>query len=126
MNKNKILIVEDDIALRQLYQKRFEMAGYDVLTTGDGKESLSIAESENPNVILLDVLLPSLSGLEVLKILKNQNSTKKIPVVMMTAYDLDKYRLEAQTFCDSFFLKSDLRPVDFVNEVNNLLENKNK
>jgi len=126
MSKPKILIIEDDLALRQLYEKRFQFADFDVLIASDGEVGMQLALSELPDIVLLDILLPKMGGLGVLRNLKTQPHTKDIPIVVMTAYDVDTYRLEAQPYCDKFFLKSDLRPMDFVREINDLLEQKKK
>ncbi len=123
MNNNyTILIVEDDVALRQLYEKRYSLAGFKVLVATDGEEGLEKANSYKPDIVLLDILLPKESGIVVMKKLKNDIKTKKIPIIIMTAYDIDQYRLESQPYCEKFFLKSDIRPVDMVNQTLDVLE----
>ncbi|NTU70119.1 response regulator, partial [bacterium] len=67
----KILIVEDDIALRNVYETRFKLENYDVLIAGDGEEGLSIAVKEKPDVVVLDLMMPKISGMDVLDILKS-------------------------------------------------------
>lgn len=124
MNKPKILIIEDDIALRDLYVKRFELADYEVINASDGEIGIDLAEAISPDAILLDILLPGIDGLKVLSNLRSKDKTKYIPIIVMTAYDLDEYRIKSQPFCDKFFLKSDLRPLDIVNEVNGLINKK--
>lgn len=121
MNK-KILIIEDDTALRDMYASRFQIAGFDVLTASDGNEGMQIALTHKPEAILLDILLPRQGGLGVLRNLKSQELTKDIPIVVVTAYDLDEYRIQSQPYADRFFLKSDVRPTDILEEVKYLIQ----
>lgn len=80
----KILLVEDSKFLRMATERALLRAGYDVRTAEDGQQALALARMEKPNLILLDMLLPKLSGQEVLKTLKKDPSTTKIPVVVFT------------------------------------------
>lgn len=81
---SKILLVEDDTLLARLYQKKFVKDGYEVATARDGVEGLEKAEKEQPNVILLDIMMPKLSGFEMLERLKALPTTKGIPVVVLS------------------------------------------
>lgn len=85
-NKHKILIVEDDTALLNLYVKKFSVSGFEVFTAEDGGEALKMATECNPDVMLLDIMLPVMNGFEVLKNLKNKAETKEIPVVILSNY----------------------------------------
>lgn len=80
----KILIVEDDPLMSRMYQKIFTFEKYDVEMAGDGEEGLAKASAVNPTLILLDVMMPKMNGLEVLEKLKADEATKHIPVVMLT------------------------------------------
>jgi len=80
----KILLVEDSRFLRRANERALEKAGYVVLTAADGEEALKIAQEAIPNLILLDMMLPKLSGLEVLRALKQGAATKGIPVIILT------------------------------------------
>ncbi len=81
---NRILIIEDDINLSELYQAKFGMEGYQVETAADGKEGIERAIALQPDAILLDILMPNVNGFEVLKSLKEHEETKEIPVVVYT------------------------------------------
>lgn len=85
MGKKKILIVDDEADLVDIIRMRLNGEGYDVVTAGDGQEGLDKARSSKPDLILLDVSMPKLSGEEVLEKLKEDKSTASIPVVMLTA-----------------------------------------
>lgn len=80
----KILIIEDDSLLSRMYQKIFTSENYEVEVAEDGQEGLDKARTANPTLILLDVMMPKLNGLQVLDKLKADQSTAKIPVVMLT------------------------------------------
>lgn len=83
-SKAKILIVEDDPLMSRLYSKVFQIEGYDVLTAPDGEEGLSEIHKDIPTLILLDVMMPKMNGLELLEKLKSDPATRKIPVIMLT------------------------------------------
>ena len=80
----KILVVEDDPLMSRMYQKIFTFEGYDVEVAHDGQEGLDKARTVNPTIILLDIMMPKLNGLQVLEQLKADPKTKSLPVVMLT------------------------------------------
>ena len=81
---SRILIVEDDPLMSRMYQKIFTFEKYDVELAGDGEEGLEMAKKVDPTIILLDVMMPKMNGMQVLEKLKLDPSTKSIPVVMLT------------------------------------------
>ena len=80
----KVFIVEDDPLMSRMYQKIFTFEKYDVDMAGDGEEALAKIAGSNPTIILLDVMMPKMNGLQVLEKLKADPATKSIPVVMLT------------------------------------------
>jgi CheY-like chemotaxis protein len=80
----KILIIEDDPLMSRMYQKIFTFEKYDVEMAADGEEGLAKVASAQPTLILLDVMMPKMNGLQVLDKLKSDEATKHIPVVMLT------------------------------------------
>ena len=80
----KILLVEDSKFLRLATERALARAGYDITSAADGAEALSLAREKLPDLILLDMLLPKLSGPDVLKALKSDPATQAIPVVVLT------------------------------------------
>jgi DNA-binding response OmpR family regulator len=90
MTKKKILVVEDEAELTRAIQIRLEQAGYEVLIAYDGKEALEKAREENPDLIVLDLMLPKIDGYKVCRMLKFDEKYKKIPVVMLTARAQEK------------------------------------
>lgn len=90
-----ILLTEDDALLVRLYQEKFKHDGLDVKVAGDGEEALAIVSNECPDLILLDIMMPKMNGLEVLKKLKAKKSTQHIPVIVLSNLSDSKYPLQA-------------------------------
>ncbi|MEK7595452.1 MAG: response regulator [Patescibacteria group bacterium] len=80
----KILIVDDDLLMIKMYTRIFTHEGFTALTAQNGPDGLNKARTESPDLILLDVMMPKMNGLEVLSELKKSNDTKAIPVIMLT------------------------------------------
>ena len=83
-NNKKVLIVDDDAFLSGIYATKLELEGFSVVNARDGEEGFKLAVAEKPDLILLDVLMPKLDGFETLKRLKDEATTKEIPVIMLT------------------------------------------
>ena len=81
----KILAVDDEKHIVRLVQVNLERAGYEVVTANDGKEALEKVSEENPDLVVLDVMMPYMDGFEVLQNLRRNPSTRDIPVIMLTA-----------------------------------------
>lgn len=81
----KVLLVEDDMALRDIYSARFLAEGFEVVTASDGEMALTVAVKEKPDLIILDVMMPKISGFDVLDILRATPETKDTKIIMMTA-----------------------------------------
>ena len=92
--RKKILVVDDERHIVRLVQVNLERAGHQVVSAFDGKEALKKVDSEKPNLIVLDVMMPHMDGFEVLKRLRANADTKNIPVIMLTAkaQDADVFR----------------------------------
>ena len=88
----KILIVDDEIDLVETIKFRLEAAGYDVVTAYDGQEALKKVRNEKPDLILLDVMMPSVDGYQVCRMLKFDDKYRDIPIIMLTARGQDKDR----------------------------------
>jgi len=81
----KILAVDDEKHIVRLVQVNLERAGYEVVTANDGKEALQKVQDENPDLVVLDVMMPYMDGFEVLQNLRRNPATREIPVIMLTA-----------------------------------------
>ena len=118
----KILLVEDDINLREIYAARLQAENYGVVTASDGEEALAKAVAEKPDLIMLDVMMPKISGFDVLDILRSTPETKDTKVIMLTALsqDIDKTRGE-QLGVNKYLVKSQITLEDVVEAVHSTL-----
>lgn len=116
--KKKILLVEDDVALAAVYRSRLELEGFDINEVNNGEDALSAAVSFKPDLILLDAMMPKISGFDVLDILRNTPETTNIRVIMLTALSQpkDKERAE-QLGVDDYLVKSQVVIGDVVARV---------
>lgn len=83
--KQKILIVDDEADILTLLEYNLEKAGFRVISANDGPDAVEITKKEKPDIIILDIMLPSMEGTEVCKILKSGDATRHIPIIMLTA-----------------------------------------
>lgn len=122
----RILLVEDDTNLREIYAARLEGEGYEVSAAADGEEALAEAVKVRPDLIILDVMMPKISGFDVLDILRSTPETKDSKVIMMTALsqDSDKERGE-KLGTDRYLIKSQVTLEDVVSNVKELLNSGN-
>ena len=91
---NKILVVEDEVNTSELLRRYFEIVGYDVVNAHTGQEAIDMALEHEPEVIILDIVLPDLDGYEVCKRLRSNEKTGKTPIVFLTTKDERSDRLE--------------------------------
>ena len=121
----KILLVEDDKSLQEIYGVRLGSEGYNVLIAGDGEEALNIALNEKPDLILSDVMMPKISGFDMLDILRSTPGIKDIKVIIMTALSSDDQRERGEKLgANVYLVKSQVGIEDVVQAVKNLLEDK--
>ena len=116
--KKKILLVEDDEMLSQVYRSRFEMEGFDVKEVYNGEDALSAAISFKPDIILLDAMMPRISGFDVLDILRNTPETANITIIMLTALSQPRDKERAESLgVDDYLVKSQVVIGDVVARV---------
>jgi chemosensory pili system protein ChpA (sensor histidine kinase/response regulator) len=87
MNSNRICIVDDNDDIREIYRMKFQVEGFETVTASNGQEALEIIRGEHPAVVLLDIQMPVMDGLEVLGHLRADPSVKDIPVVILSNID---------------------------------------
>jgi CheY-like chemotaxis protein len=102
----KILLVEDSKFLRVATEQALTTAGYEVISASDGDDALHLAREHSPALILLDVMLPKMSGPDVLRVLKNDPTTAAIPVMMLTSLSQKNAKQLLKDGASSFFEKS--------------------
>ena len=118
----KILLVEDDKSLREIYGVRLLAEGYDIVSAGDGEEALAMAIKDRPDLIVSDVMMPKISGFDMLDILRSTTETKSIKVIMMTALSSEDQRQRGVALgADRYLVKSQVGIEDVVRVVHEVL-----
>lgn len=116
--KRKILLVEDDEALANVYKSRLDIEGFETQWVGNGEDALSSAVSFKPDLILLDAMMPKISGFDVLDILRNTPDTANIHVIMLTALSQPKDKERAESLgVDDYLVKSQVVIGDVIDRV---------
>lgn len=114
----RILLVEDDDALATVYQTRLQAEGFDVRRVANGEDALASALSFKPNLILLDVMMPKVSGFDVLDILRNTPETTNVKIIMLTALSQQSDKDRASSLgVDDYLVKSQVVIADVVERV---------
>jgi two-component system alkaline phosphatase synthesis response regulator PhoP len=119
MNERKVLVVDDEENIIQILEFSIEAEGYEVITASNGEEAIKKARKEQPNLIILDIMMPKVDGYEVCRVLKANPLTKKIPVILLTAKgrEIDK-RLGFEVGASDYIVKpfSPSKLIDKINE----------
>jgi DNA-binding response OmpR family regulator len=119
-----VLVADDEEDIRALVAFRLQRAGYEVITAADGAEALTLATTRLPDLIVLDMMMPKATGLEVTRSLRAQDSTKEIPVILLTA------RAQEADVASGFeagaddYVKKPFSPMDLQQRVQSLLGRK--
>jgi len=114
----RILFVEDDDALAGVYLVRLQAEGFDVKRVANGEEALAAAVAYKPDLVLLDVMMPKVSGFDVLDILRNTPETANLKVIMLTALSQDTDRKRAEELgVDDYLVKSQVVITDVIDRV---------
>lgn len=126
MTQNKkidILIIEDDIFLADLYKSKFTLEGFKVYLAYDGEKGLEILKKNSIDIVLLDLVLPKMSGFDILKFMKTDNKLKQIPVVLLTNLsqkgDIDK---GLNLGADDYLIKAHFMPSEVVEKIKKLIK----
>ncbi len=121
----KIMLVEDDKSLREIYGIRLVAEGYEVVSAGDGEEALALAVQSRPDLVISDVMMPKISGFDMLDILRSTPETKDIKVIMMTALSSEDQRQRGEALgADKYLVKSQVGIEDVINAVHEVLNDK--
>ena len=115
---SKIMVVEDDTSLREIYGIRITAEGYNVVSAGDGEEALAVAVREKPDLILADVMMPKISGFDMLDILRTTPETANIKVIIMTALSAEDQRQRGERLgADRYLVKSQVVISDVIDRI---------
>ncbi len=117
----KVLIIDDDKTAAELIQVILESEGYQVLKSMNGKEGVRLAAAENPDLIILDLIMPDISGFNVAYQLKQQQSTRNVPIIILTSMEIDEEtREQMQGFISTIMSKSRFTKKDLLREINTI------
>jgi len=119
----KILLVEDDPFLLSMYSTKFELENFKVVSASDGEKGLELSKKENPDIILLDILMPKMNGFEVLEKLKDDSLTKNIPIILLTNLN-QKNEIEKGLAlgANDYLIKAHFMPSEVVSKIKNILK----
>ena len=116
--KKKILLVEDDEVLASIYRARLEMEDFEVIEVHDGEQALTAALKYHPDLILLDAMMPKISGFDVLDILRNTPETMNLQIIMITALSQESDRKRAEELgVDDYLVKSQVVISDVIEKI---------
>lgn len=109
MTKDSVLIAEDDTTLRDIYTKKFTIAGYDIRTTSNGEEAFKEIEREQPGLLIVDINMPVVDGFELLKRIIEKGGPPPYPVIMLTNFaDENTRKRSMELGADGYFVKSEM------------------
>lgn len=121
--RQRILLVEDDDALASVYETRLEAEDFNVRRVPNGEDALATALEYHPNLILLDVMMPKVSGFDVLDILRNTPETANVKIIMLTALSQESDQERAQSLgVDDYLVKSQVVIADVVERIKHHLD----
>lgn len=118
---NQILVIEDEPDILTLIHKILTANGFEVIRASTGEEGLVLASKLNPDLIILDIVMPGLSGLEVLRLLKSKKTTKEVPVIIVSALNRDIDRQYANDYGADAYIAKPFNIHDILTEVDRLM-----
>lgn len=118
----KIAIIEDDAAISQMYRMKFEASGFEVQMADNGKQGIELIKSFIPDIILLDLQMPEMNGVEALEIIRKNNWGKDIPVIILTNTGEEESPKKIRELgINSYIVKADLTPNQVFDKVKKAL-----
>jgi DNA-binding response OmpR family regulator len=121
----KILVIEDDPYVQRMYKRMFGFQKYQTEIASNGEEGLKIIKKEKPDLVLLDIILPGMNGLEVLKKIRENSQSKNIPVLMLTNVGEAEMVEEANKLgAQSYMIKANFSPDQVIKEINKYIVKK--
>jgi DNA-binding response OmpR family regulator len=123
MGKKTILLVEDDSFVSDIYQMKIESEGFDIIVAENGLEAIKRLEKKIPDLILLDIVMPYMDGIETLKKIKKEEKWKKIPIILLTNLsEKEKIQEALGMGADDYLIKSHFTPSEVMSKVNMVLK----
>ncbi|MFC1640488.1 response regulator transcription factor [Patescibacteria group bacterium] len=121
-SSKKILLAEDDSFLSNMYITKLQLSGYEVVAAEDGEKAIEMLQSEKPELVLLDIVMPKKSGFDVLEFMKGEPTLEKIPVILLTNLsqkdDVDR---GLDLGADDYLIKAHFTPSEVVSKIEKLL-----
>jgi len=118
---NQILVVDDDQLMHMLFERHLAGAGYRMLSATNGQQAIEMADRERPVLIVMDVMMPDVDGLAVLRELKRMDTTKAIPVIVITSNRHALMQKESENAGAAIFLTKPFSPTQLLNEIRRLV-----
>ena len=119
----RILFIEDEAALQKTFGDILKSEGFEVISALDGETGLTLAKKENPDLVLLDLILPKIHGLDVLKEMKQNENTKNIPVIVLTNIEsIEEIDKALELGATTYLVKSDYSLEDVIAKIKKVLE----
>lgn len=120
--KKRIMLVEDEDFIRDLYKRQISLAGFDIDAFSNGKEGILASQQNHYDLALLDIMLPDINGLEILRTLKTNEKTKNIPVVLLTNLGQESVLKEGEALgALGHLIKASYTPNQIVDEIKKIL-----
>lgn len=120
-----IAIIEDDQVINQMYRMKFEAAGFEVVSASDGEAGVKVVQRANPDIILLDLQMPTMNGTEALQKIRHQPANANTPVIILTNLGEEEAPAELRRLgIDSYIVKANLTPSQVVARVKETLNSK--
>jgi len=123
VSNRKILCIEDELFIGELYARALTKAGYEVTVIGDGNEALKAAQTDDYDIILLDLMIPNITGIEILRILRDPAHAPLIKAKIIITTNLEQredVRADIEHQADGYLVKAELTPHELVDFVNNV------
>lgn len=122
----KIVIIEDDPTISQMYRIKFESDGFEVHLAANGQIGINVAENVRPDIILLDLQMPEMDGTEALKVIRSQDWGKTVPVIILTNLGEEEAPHELRSLgVDSYIVKANYTPRQVVEQVKSAIKTAN-
>lgn len=118
----KILIVDDEVDLVETLTFRLEAAGFEVISANDGMTGLDKAKKEKPELIILDVMMPKMDGFQVCRLLKFSETTKKIPIIMLTARTQETDKITGKGVGADLYMTKPFDGAELVKKISDILK----
>ncbi len=114
----KILLVDDDMTLHEMYAERLRAEGYSIVSAYDGEEAIEKVYKDMPDVILLDIMMPKINGIDVMKKIREDEKTANIPVILLTALvqEINKIKNMMKPY-DQYLIKSEIMPAQVIDAI---------